>query len=84
MRLNPAALRRQPAGKDKFSFRYGQAARLALAVAFGPMVVGSRNAKRMTSMGLVHQKYKVAVVQAAPVFLDLDATVDKTIAENSG
>jgi aliphatic nitrilase len=30
-------------------------------------------------MGLVHQKYKVAVVQAAPVFLDLDATVDKTI-----
>jgi len=25
-------------------------------------------------------KYKVAVVQAAPVFLDLDATVDKTIA----
>ena len=31
-------------------------------------------------MGLSHQKYKVAVVQAAPVFLDLDATVDKTIA----
>ena len=31
-------------------------------------------------MGLVHPKYKVAVVQAAPVFLDLDATVDKTIA----
>ena len=31
-------------------------------------------------MGLVHQKYKVAVVQAAPVFLDLDATIDKTIA----
>src|SRR5438552_3834451 len=31
-------------------------------------------------MGLVHQKYKVAVVQAAPVWLDLDATVDKTIA----
>src|SRR5258708_37267958 len=36
--------------------------------------------KRMTTMGLVHQKYKVAAVQAAPVFLDLDATVDKTIA----
>src|SRR5258705_13565913 len=34
----------------------------------------------MGAMGLVHQKYKVAVVQAAPVFLDLDATVDKTIA----
>src|SRR5437588_11239339 len=34
----------------------------------------------MTSMGLVHQKYRVAVVQAAPVVLDLDATVDKTIA----
>ena len=31
-------------------------------------------------MGLVHQNYRVAVVQAAPVFLDLDATVDKTIA----
>src|SRR5258705_11811860 len=30
-------------------------------------------------MGLVHQKYKVAVVQAGPVFLDLDAPVDKTI-----
>src|SRR5260370_13307896 len=34
----------------------------------------------MISMGLVHQKYRVAVVQAAPVWLDLDATVDKTIA----
>jgi nitrilase len=33
----------------------------------------------MISMGLVHQKYRVAVVQAAPVWLDLDATVDKTI-----
>lgn len=31
-------------------------------------------------MGLLHQKYKVAVVQAAPVWLDLDATVDKTVA----
>lgn len=30
-------------------------------------------------MGLNHQKYKVACVQAAPVWLDLDATVDKTI-----
>jgi aliphatic nitrilase len=30
-------------------------------------------------MALVHPKYKVAVVQAAPVFLDIDATVDKTI-----
>ena len=30
-------------------------------------------------MGLVHQKYRVAVVQAAPAFLDLDATVAKTI-----
>ena len=27
-----------------------------------------------------HPKYKVAAVQAAPFFLDLDATVDKTIA----
>ena len=24
-------------------------------------------------------KYKVAVIQAAPVFLDLDKTIDKTI-----
>jgi aliphatic nitrilase len=31
-------------------------------------------------MGLVHPKYKVAVVQAAPVWLDLDGTVDKCIA----
>lgn len=30
-------------------------------------------------MGITHPKYKVAVVQAAPVFLDLDATVEKTI-----
>lgn len=31
-------------------------------------------------MGLIHPKYKVAAVQAAPAFLDLDASVDKTIA----
>ena len=31
-------------------------------------------------MGIQHPKYKVAVVQAAPVWLDLDATVEKTIA----
>lgn len=30
-------------------------------------------------MGIVHQKYKVACVQAAPVWLDLDGTVEKTI-----
>lgn len=30
-------------------------------------------------MGIVHPKYKVAVVQAAPVWLDLEATVDKCI-----
>jgi nitrilase len=30
-------------------------------------------------MGIQHPKYKVAVVQAAPVWLDLDATVEKTI-----
>ena len=30
-------------------------------------------------MGIVHPKYKVAAVQAAPIWLDLDATVDKTI-----
>src|SRR6185436_6105672 len=42
--------------------------------------VGPANCRGMTSMGLVHQKYKVAVVQAAPVWLDLDATIDKSIA----
>jgi aliphatic nitrilase len=31
-------------------------------------------------MGVQHLKYKVAVVQAAPMWLDLDATVDKAIA----
>jgi nitrilase len=30
-------------------------------------------------MGITHPKYKVAVVQAAPVWLDLDRTVDKCI-----
>src|SRR5882757_9349280 len=30
-------------------------------------------------MGITHQKYKVACVQAAPVWLDLDGAVDKTI-----
>jgi len=31
-------------------------------------------------MPLTHPRYKVAVVQAAPAFLDLEAGVDKTIA----
>ncbi len=31
-------------------------------------------------MGIEHPKYKVAVVQAAPAWLDLDASIDKTIA----
>ena len=30
-------------------------------------------------MGITHPKYKVAAVQAAPIWLDLDATVDKCI-----
>ncbi|HDR9140632.1 carbon-nitrogen hydrolase family protein [Burkholderia cepacia] len=30
-------------------------------------------------MPLVHPKYKVAVVQAAPVWLNLDASIDKTV-----
>src|SRR6266700_2231032 len=34
---------------------------------------------RRSTMGIQHPKYKVAVVQAAPVWLDLDATVEKTI-----
>src|SRR3981081_3875465 len=34
----------------------------------------------MTSMGLVHQKYRVALVEAGPGFLVLDAPADKTIA----
>ncbi len=29
-------------------------------------------------MGVQHPKYKVAVVKAAPVWHDLDATVDKS------
>src|SRR5438874_9186195 len=31
-------------------------------------------------MGMTHPKFRAAVVQAAPVFLDLDATIDKGIA----
>lgn len=31
-------------------------------------------------MAIVHPKFRAAAVQAAPVFLDLDATVDKTVA----
>src|SRR5882672_7216499 len=31
-------------------------------------------------MPLQHPNYKVAVVQAAPAFLDLDAGIDKTVA----
>ena len=27
-----------------------------------------------------HPRYKVAAIQAAPVFLDLDATIDTTVA----
>ena len=34
----------------------------------------------MGAMGLVHQKYKVAVVQAAPVFLDLRELQSSTAA----
>ena len=30
-------------------------------------------------MGISHPKYKVAVVQAAPAFLDLDGSIKKTI-----
>ncbi|MEW6151000.1 MAG: nitrilase-related carbon-nitrogen hydrolase, partial [Pseudomonadota bacterium] len=30
-------------------------------------------------MGIEHPKYKVAVVQAAPAWLDLDASIDKSI-----
>jgi nitrilase len=31
-------------------------------------------------MSVTHPKFKAAAVQAAPVFLDLDKTVDKSIA----
>jgi hypothetical protein len=30
-------------------------------------------------MGITHPKYKAAVVQAAPVWIDLEGTVTKTI-----
>jgi len=30
-------------------------------------------------MALAHQKYKVAAVQAAPSFLDLDASIERTV-----
>ena len=30
-------------------------------------------------MSVSHPKYRVAAVQAAPVFLDLDASIDKAI-----
>ena len=30
-------------------------------------------------MGITHPKYKAAVVQAAPVWIDLEGTVAKTI-----
>jgi len=36
------------------------------------------------AMGIQHPKYKVAVVQAAPAWLDLDASIDKTIAADRG
>src|SRR6266702_1992515 len=35
------------------------------------------------AMGIVHPKYKVAVVQAAPAWLDLDASIDKSLAYDS-
>src|SRR5215470_4442978 len=40
---------------------------------------GSRRAAKEALMGIQHPKYKVAVVQAAPAWLDLDASVGKTI-----
>src|SRR5437660_6043747 len=50
-----------------------------IAVSFGPTIVRVL-CGRMTALGQVHPQYEVAVVQAPPVWLDLDATVDKTIA----
>src|SRR5271156_1555931 len=45
--------------------------------------LGRRRIRRLAkeaAMGVQHLKYKAAVVQAAPIWLDLDATVDKAIA----
>jgi len=39
-----------------------------------------RGSEEEGTMGIEHPKYKVAVVQAAPAWLDLDASIAKTIA----
>lgn len=41
---------------------------------------GSPKTKENSKMSIPHPKYKVAVVQAAPAWLNLDASIDKTIA----
>jgi len=43
-------------------------------------VRAATRSKESQAMGMAHPKYKVAVVQAAPAWLDLDASIDKTIA----
>src|SRR6266566_9202995 len=42
----------------------------------GPTIAASQEGR---AMGITHAKYKAAVVQAAPVWIDLEATVAKTI-----
>src|SRR6266481_9623722 len=42
----------------------------------GPTIAASQEGR---AMGITHAKYKVAVVQAAPVWIDLEGTVAKTI-----
>jgi aliphatic nitrilase len=47
---------------------------------FGEADQRSRSAQETSPMSVNHPKFKAAAVQAAPVFLDLDKTVDKSIA----
>src|SRR5271154_4878035 len=75
-RLQIAAI----SAKVMFSFLPSQVGADGERVTFARL--GRRMIRRLeteAAMGVQHLKYKAAVVQAAPIFLDLDASVDKTI-----